>query len=314
MDHSQHAGALDHPKTFDEVIAKGFPRDNLRALKKPHEARARATTGPGAPKLTLGAASAITRKEAGSAFSPAEQTAFMNAVIRLVQEGKYQELIGHHLDMSHNMHGSMGEIGLYRFLGWHRRYLLTFEREIQRVDRILRPMVTEKLGVPYWRWQDPFPAWMSGFLPAPDPSTGASPRPRKNASPPSKANAVDVDIIVNQFNIQSPGIPGTNDYTKFTYGLEGWGRRPDGSPLPAHNHIHAWVGGIMNNTLTSPTDPVFWLHHAEVDRLWHIWRQSHPTPGPLLTGADRIMDPWSETYDDLLDITALGYAYDSISL
>ena len=87
-----------------------------------------------------------------------------------------------------------------------------------------------------------------------------------------------------------------------------------GPRCPAHNHAHAWVGGIMNNTSTSPTDPIFWMHHAEVDRLWEIWRQANPTPAPLLSGPDRIMDPWAESYDELLDIAALGYSYDSMTL
>ena len=314
MNHGHHGNGQGHPETFDEVIARGFPHEHLDALRKANETRVRGVT---APKWTRGAAAAapvVARKDASSTFTTVEQTAFKNAIVRLVEEGKYQELVGHHMDMSHNMHGSMGEVGLYRFLGWHRRYLVEFERELQRVDKILRPTATEKLGVPYWRWQDPFPAWLSGFLPCPDPNSGSSPPPRKNASPPSKANAADIGIILNQFAIQDTGLSGENDYSKFTYGLEGWGLRPNGTGLPAHNHGHAWVGGIMNNTSVSPTDPVFWLHHAEVDRLWQIWRQTHPAPGPVLTGSDRIMDPWSESYDDLLDISVLGYSYDSMAI
>lgn len=313
MDDSQHFGGTKHPESFDEVIARGFPLGHLDALKKAHEARMRRRHAARAPKLGRATVVAV-RKDANTAFSAAEQSAFQNAVVRLVDEGKYKELIGQHMDMSHNMHGSMGETGLYRFLGWHRRYLVEFERALQRADAHLRPTAAEKLGVPYWRWQDPFPAWMTGFLPAFDPDTGAPPLPRKIAPPPSKANADDVGIIVNHFTIQNTGLPGANDYTKFTYGLEGWGRRPDGTRLPAHNHGHAWIGGVMNNTSTSPTDPMFWLHHAEVDRLWEIWRQVHPTPGPLLSDTDRVMDPWSESYDDLLDVAILGYAYDSMSL
>jgi tyrosinase len=319
VDHSHHTGGHEHPRTFDEVIARGFPHGQLEALRRAHadRVRARATAlapASAAPPLAP-AAAVVTRKGAGStAFTPAEQVAFRNAVAQLVEEGKYQELIGHHMDMTHNMHGSMGDIGLYRFLGWHRRYLIEFERELQRADALLRPTATERLGVPYWRWQDPFPAWLAGFLPAPDPESGSAPPARKNAAPPAKANAADLDIIVNQFAGQDTQLPGENDYTKFTYGLEGWGLRPNGTSLPAHNHGHAWVGGIMNNTMTSPTDPVFWLHHAEVDRLWEAWRQANPTPGPLLTGTDRVMDPWAESYDGLLDISALGYAYDTLAL
>ena len=48
--------------------------------------------------------------------------------------------------------------------------------------------------------------------------------------------------------------------------------------------------------------------------LWEAWRQTHPTPGPILSGSDRVMDPWAESYDDLLNLTALGYAYDSLAL
>ncbi len=70
----------------------------------------------------------------------------------------------------------------------------------------------------------------------------------------------------------------------------------------------------MNDTSTSPTDPIFWLHHAQVDRLWHIWQQNNRGINPPLNGSDRIMDPWPESYDELLDIEALGYTYDSTAL
>ncbi|HYL75341.1 MAG TPA: tyrosinase family protein [Bryobacteraceae bacterium] len=309
-----------HPQTFDEAIARGFPHKELAQLAKLHKERKAAGMVAGmaaataaAPLLPMAAAAATVRQDQAS-MTASDQTAFQNAIVQLVSDGTYLQLIQDHMDMSHNMHGSMGEVGLYRFLAWHRRFLVEFERQLQRADATLRPDAANTLGVPYWRWQDPFPAWMDGFLPANDPDSGDAPPPRKNAPPPDKANAADIDIIVNQFQIQTTGIAGENDYTKFTYGLEGWGLRPDGTSLPAHNHGHAWIGGIMNNTSTSPTDPIFWMHHAEVDRLWEIWRQANPTPAPPLAGSDRVMDPWAESYDDLLDIGALGYGYDSMSL
>lgn len=317
MDHSHHSGGHVHPETFDEVIVRGFPLKELEALATAHKDRARERSAPSAarlPRATTAVAATTRKDQASSGFLLAEQTAFKNAIIRQVEDGKYLELVRNHMDMSHNMHGTMGEVGLYRFLAWHRRYLLDFERELQRVDAILRPTATEKLGIPYWRWQDPFPAWLVGFLPATDPKSGRTPPPRKNALPPAKANAADIDIIINQFSIQHTSLTGENDYTKFTYGIEGWGKRPDGTKLPAHNHGHSWIGGIMNNTSTSPIDPMFWLHHAEIDRLWQIWRQTNSASVPRLSGSDLIMDPWAESYDDLLDIAALGYAYDSMSL
>jgi tyrosinase len=34
---------------------------------------------------------------------------------------------------------------------------------------------------------------------------------------------------------------------------------------------HNMIGGNMVD-LTSPNDPLFWLHHANVDRLWAVWQ------------------------------------------
>lgn len=313
MDHSHDHdhGGPEHPKTFEEVIARGFPHGQLEALDRAQRARTRLM--PRAARLARSRVTPAVREDQAT-MSSSRRTAFQRAVVAMVEDGTYAELIAHHMDMSHNMHGTMGEVGFYRFLGWHRRYLLEFERELQKADAVLRPGATDRLAVPYWRWPDPFPAWMATFLPAKDPVSGMSPPPRKNAFPPEKANSADVDIIVNQFGIQVTGLPGENDYTRFSYGIEGWGLRPNGTDLPAHNHGHAWIGGIMNNTSTSPTDPMFWLHHAEIDRLWEIWRGSNPTAAPILSGPDRVMDPWPESYDDLLDIAALGYTYDSMAL
>ena len=185
MDDSREPREREHAQTFDEVIARGFPHDNLDELKKAHEERVRARSVPSAPRLARAAtAPTTTRKDGQSNFNPAEQAAYKNAVERLVQDGTYLQLIEAHMDMSHDMHGSMGETGLYRFLAWHRRYPLEFERELQRADALLRPNAPEKLGVPYWRWQEPIPSWMEGFLPATDPETGRRyPRERMRRHP-----------------------------------------------------------------------------------------------------------------------------------
>jgi hypothetical protein len=44
-----------------------------------------------------------------------------------------------------------------------------------------------------------------------------------------------------------------------------------------HNGVHAWVGGNMM-PMTSPNDPVFFLHHCNIDRLWAMWQQKHAPP------------------------------------
>lgn len=249
------------------------------------------------------------QKELGSEL----ELAFRNAVEKLVDDGTYATLVRIHADMSHNMHGSMGLVGLLRFLPWHRQYLLAFEELLIAADRELRPNASERLYLPFWHWVDPFPDWLSGFLPSHHPDTGSPVPSRARSQPPPMPDATDIDLVSNQFDTQLPGVsfPSQHiaDYVRFTYALEGWGERSDGSPLPAHNHVHDWVGGIMSDTSYSPTDPVFWLHHAEVDRLWAMWQSSYPNAHPPLTGSNRILDPWTATYDTVRSVEAMGYTY-----
>ena len=42
-----------------------------------------------------------------------------------------------------------------------------------------------------------------------------------------------------------------------------------------HNVVHIWTGGTMD-TLSSPADPCFWLHHSFVDALYYTWQKLHP--------------------------------------
>ena len=41
-----------------------------------------------------------------------------------------------------------------------------------------------------------------------------------------------------------------------------------------HNVIHMAVGGLMRNPVTAALDPLFWLHHCNIDRLWEVWNRS----------------------------------------
>ena len=84
-------------------------------------------------------------------------------------------------------------------------------------------------------------------------------------------------------------------------------------PEPAlegiHDSGHVWVGGTMLSITTAPTDPVFWMHHAEIDRIWAEWQTANPGQNPSLAGSDAIMDPWPEDEVATRDIAALGYSY-----
>ena len=103
------------------------------------------------------------------------------------------------------------------------------------------------------------------------------------------------------------------------------------APNRLHNAVHLWVGGAAGpadddaggtmTLSTSPNDPVFWLHHANIDRLWAKWEATHGSAYAPLTspirgqGLDDAMWPWRQSGyfvspRSVLDITPMGYAYE----
>lgn len=42
-----------------------------------------------------------------------------------------------------------------------------------------------------------------------------------------------------------------------------------------HSNVHAWVGGSMT-THYSPLDPLFFLHHGFIDKVWYDWKRMYP--------------------------------------
>ena len=57
------------------------------------------------------------------------------------------------------------------------------------------------------------------------------------------------------------------DYTNFLIGKN--------SLEVVHNHIHVKIGGLfgtMTNVLAAPFDPIFWLHHCFIEKLFYAWQ------------------------------------------
>ncbi len=67
--------------------------------------------------------------------------------------------------------------------------------------------------------------------------------------------------------------PGSN--TKILIGGGFWNRLeggPNGGVPRTHNFGHGWIGGQMGDAFTSPLDPIFYLHHCNIDRIWAEWQ------------------------------------------
>jgi len=76
-----------------------------------------------------------------------------------------------------------------------------------------------------------------------------------------------------------------------------------------HDDVHNAVGGDLA-TAASPKDPLFWLHHANIDRLWAGWQAQHRTAVP--PNKNEVLQPaplFGVKVATVLDIAALGYQY-----
>jgi tyrosinase len=217
-------------------------------------------------------------------MTAAEKQRFISVITTLIQDGTYGELVSHHANMMHNMHSSMGFVGRQRFLPWHRVYLLRLEEAMQEIDPLS--------FIPYWGWttQRWVPPWIRNFRPTVNvPGQGNITVTRNVGVPPPLPTSAHVTDVLSE-----------TTYTDFTTQVEF-----------IHNDVHGWVGGTMSLITTSPADPLFWPHHAQIDRLWSVWqsRASNNGKNPILSGSNRIMDPWPETAAQVKSIASIGYSY-----
>lgn len=260
-----------------------------------------------------------------------EKRDFVNAVLELKRAGRYDAFVSTHNSfiVGDTDNGERTGHRSPSFLPWHRRFLLQFEQALQSID----PNVT----LPYWDWTADRTAssslWGADFLGGNGRSsdgqvtTGAfafgggkwplSVRPDSRsylrrslgsavAALPTKADAESV-LAISTYDTA----PWNSSSEGFRNNLEGW------RGVNLHNRVHVWVGGHMTTGM-SPNDPVFWLHHCFIDKLWAEWQRRHADQGYLPTGGtanvvdlNDTMKPWNDTTPaDMLDHTRF-YTYDT---
>ncbi len=265
-----------------------------------------------------------------NALSSAEKAAYVQGVQLLKNSGVYDDFVKMHENIGLNAHRRPG------FLPWHREYLLRFERAIQQA------LGDPNFALPYWDWAadanlpDPTnaPIWQNDFM-------GGSGTP-VSSGPFAFWPIYPSGTLTRELGVGFQSVPGSdtlpnstevNDVLAITpYDSSPWDTSPvqsfrnqlEGWQGPnLHNRGHLWVGGSMLPS-TSPNDPVFWLHHCNVDRLWAIWQCKYPNEGyqpvnggPTGHNLNDNMVPWNTGTDlvkptNVLNINGLGYTYDTL--
>lgn len=198
-------------------------------------------------------------------LTPSELNRLGNALNELYNQG----VIGTYAD-AHDA----GWFDIHRgpaFLPWHRWFLLQFEQQLRSID----PRIT----LPYWDWtstsdsQDLEAEPWKSFFGGRSNSGGRFDHWDYERHDPH-GGLPTIDQVIGE--LQSA--------TYLAY---------RGMEFGSHVGAHMWVGGTMAST-RSPADPLFYLHHCNIDRLWAIWQLNHP-------GVDQYTlddDPSYLRYDD----------------
>lgn len=166
----------------------------------------------------------------------------------------------------------------------------------------------------------------------------------------------DLELALNEAFYDTPNYNSSPFCIGFRNRIEGWiTKRGDAQVKTAgsqlHNRVHLWVGGmwevvsdigtrqIKNGQqvyatgamvkMSSPNDPVFFLHHCFVDKVWADWQNKKkmefdetgfPEPphyAPITNGPEGhnlkdIMKPFNISIEEVLNTAKLGYQYEEI--
>jgi|SoiMetStandDraft_5_1073268.scaffolds.fasta_scaffold12280_1 tyrosinase len=245
-----------------------------------------------------------------SRMEPDKREQFVKAFKYIITNGQFADLVSIHSDAAtYRIHTERVDTDTnQRFLPWHRVFLHELETRLNSTPQ------GNNIRIPYWDWtvDRDIPDWINGFRPTIE-NVAVFPLP---AIPPPPHVPVIQTIHVERnpgrninprtgrpfelpTQVQVTDILSSQTFRQFTAKLENY-----------HGLPHLWVGGTME-TYVSPADPLFWLHHSNIDRIWSVW-PCNQTKLPDLHGSDTELKPWSYKTDEnpIQDSKFFGYIYE----
>ncbi|KAF2252924.1 Di-copper centre-containing protein [Trematosphaeria pertusa] len=278
----------------------------------PHVLNAPAVTPPTRePTMNLMAAAATcanprVRMEWDS-MNNNDRQSFVNAVKCLIGKpasgqfsaarNRYEDLVALHQTLTVNVHNNS------KFLIWHRYLLWTFEDILRSECGFTGPLP--------WFDETRYPgrfsqssifssSWFGGIaLGGRCVTDGQFAGLTLNIGPGSGNTAHclarngDASQTQNCNSALLNAINARTDYADMAYYAEGG--------------LHAWahngIGAVMADVYASPGDPVFWLHHAFIDRNYRIWQNADAARVTYIDGTDRVGNPL--TLDTVVSVNGL---------
>lgn len=255
--------------------------------------------------------------------------------------------------------------GTWFFPPWHRGYLVALENILRTV--ISKLVISQVNGpsdwaLPYWNYLNQSAKYAEYNIPPaftlatlPDNTPNPLYVPERYGSTVQVGNEENSandqcqwDTIYDDGAIQQQ--PGPGDLNGYFYGGGETGFSHGGSETGdleqnPHNFVHGMVGGqngagqigLMGVPATAALDPVFFLHHSNIDRMWAAWNVTGKNnnssdenwlTGPTANGNSRFAMPldsngtaWYYTPADVQGTNNLkfngsnySYTYDDLSL
>ena len=177
--------------------------------------------------------------------------------------------------------------GQLDFLPWHRLYLHFFEQVVER-------LVGEPFALPYWNYLDPnlrdMPLPFRAELDA-DGSENPLFYPDRNPltrDPDDPSVPASQKPLIRDQDLQWATAAQETFFERGdVFGLtRGFSTQIEEAP---HNPVHGRIGIVvvqqgqpiplgMATPALAARDPIFWLHHANIDRLWEWWRTQDVAP------------------------------------
>ncbi|PVU85806.1 hypothetical protein BB559_006812 [Furculomyces boomerangus] len=207
----------------------------------------------------------VVRKEL-STMTSSEWNRFASANRIMYQRGWFTGLAQIHNDYAMEIHGS----GF--FFPWHRRFVTHYQLLLQRID--------PNIVIPYWDWTSNWNAPERNIALSPSMFGGNGRGSQRCVRDGISANwertlPSSQCITRNYRNGNTPGpfwppdavgqvISQNTRFSTFSRNIENG----------CHGNVHIGIGGDFLE-MWAPNDPLFFMHHAMVDRIWSVWQEAN---------------------------------------
>eukprot|EP00808_Paulinella_micropora_P017961 g26024.t1 len=260
-------------KAANEGKAEEEEDDDEDALDEKEAKASPAVPSTQAPKNEI----VVTRK-AIRKMPAAEQERFVAALKHMMKNtngpgtSPFYTLAGYHGWPSQFCHH-----GKESFPAWHRAFLVTFERELIKADKALGK--DGNIGLPYWDWSDYSVPFMPEIIAKEFPSLPA------DFAPPDSRFAKEGIGMFRRYpdsrvlsNARSARIAEEANESLLTeqHFLHASTQNSGNNIESPHNSVHVAIGRPMSSVAWAAFDPMFWLHHCNIDRLYHKYLSLQP--------------------------------------